>query len=181
MSMAIHWADVVILAIIGISALVSVFRGFLREVLSLMAWALAFWAAITFAPRVAPWLASYVEVPSIRFILAFAVLFVLTLLVVSLIGYFIVKLIGRTGLTGTDRMLGLLFGIARGGVIVLLLVLLAGLTRVPQDPWWQEARLLAHFQDGALWVRDYLPESVAEYIHYDTAVVPALPAETEVS
>lgn len=162
-----HWADIVILAVIGVSALISVFRGFLREVLSLLAWVLAFWMALTFTPLVAPWFEGLVEVPSIRFILAFAALFVMTLLGVSLIGYLIVKLMGKTGLTGTDRILGLLFGIARGGVIVLLLVLLAGLTRVPQDPWWQQARLLLHFQQAAVWTRGYLPASVAEHISYD--------------
>lgn len=171
--MLIHWADIVILAIIGVSALVSVFRGFLREMLSLLAWVLAFWVALTFTPLLAPWLAGLVEVPSIRFILAFAALFVLTLLSVSLAGYLIVKVMGKTGLTGTDRMLGLLFGLARGGVIVLVLVLLAGLTRLPQDPWWHEAGLVGHFQQAAIQVRGYLPDSIAEYIRYEPNLAPA--------
>ena len=179
--MGIHWADIVILAIIGISALISLWRGFLREVLSLLAWILAFWVAFSFTPLVAPLLEPYVDVPSIRFILGFAGLFVLTLLAVSLLGHIVVKLVGRTGLTGTDRMLGLLFGMARGGVVVLLLVLLAGLTRVPQDPWWDEARLLAHFQRAALWVREYLPDSIAEHIRYEPVAPSPAAEETEVS
>lgn len=179
--MAIHWADIVILAIIGISALISLWRGFLREVLSLLAWVLAFWVAFTFTAFVAPLLDAYVEVRSVRFILGFTGLFVVTLLGVSLIGHIVVKLIGKTGLTGTDRMLGLLFGMARGGIIVLLLVLLAGLTQVPQDPWWREAKLLTHFQRTALWVRSYLPHSIAEHIRYDLVAPSATPDETEVS
>lgn len=179
--MGIHWADLVIVAIIGISALISLLRGFLREVLSLLAWVLAFWVALSFTQRVAPWLEPYVEVPSVRLILGFAVLFVITLLSVSLIGHIIVKLVGKTGLTGTDRMLGLLFGMARGGIVVLLLVLMAGLTQIPQDPWWRQASLLAHFQRAAVGVKGYLPESIAEYIRYDLAA-PAVPAdEAEVS
>lgn len=161
-----NWADITILAIIAVSAVLSVFRGFLREVLSLLAWLLAFWAAFSFTPVMAPVLESYVEVPSIRFILMFAALFVVTLIVMSLLGHVVVRLIGRTGLTGTDRMLGLLFGIARGGVVVVLLVLLAGLTRIPQDPWWQEAQLLPHFEAGANWIAGYLPDSVTENISY---------------
>lgn len=164
----LNWADVAILAIIALSAILSVFRGFLREVLSLLAWILAFWAAFSFTPMLAPRLEAYVEVPSIRFILMFAALFVITLIVMSLLGHVIVKLIGRTGLTGTDRMLGLIFGIARGGVVVILLVLLAGLTRVPQDPWWREAQLLPHFEAGAIWVAGFLPESIMENISYQT-------------
>lgn len=161
-----NWADITILAIIALSAVLSVFRGFLREVLSLLAWLLAFWVAFSFTPVMAPVLEAYVEVPSIRFILMFAALFVATLIVMSLLGHVVVRLIGRTGLTGTDRMLGLLFGIARGGVVVVLLVLLAGLTRIPQDPWWQEAQLLPHFEAGASWIAGYLPDSITENISY---------------
>lgn len=179
--MGIHWADIVILAVIGVSALISVLRGFLREVLSLLAWILAFWVALTFTSQLAPLLEAYVEVPSIRFILAFAALFLVTLLGMSLIGHFVVKLVDKTGLTGTDRMLGLLFGMARGGLVVLVLVLLAGLTQVPQDPWWRESGLLAHFQRAALWVREYLPESIAEHIRYDVVVPSATAEETEVN
>lgn len=179
--MGIHWADIVILAIIGVSALISLLRGFLREMLSLLAWLLAFWIAFHFTPWAAGWLESVIEVPSVRFILGFAALFVVTLLSMSLIGHIIVKLVGKTGLTGTDRMLGLLFGMARGGVVVLLLVLLAGLTQVPQDPWWRQSNLLVHFQHAALWVKGYLPESIGQYIRYELAVPAARPDETEVS
>jgi membrane protein required for colicin V production len=162
-----NWADIAILAIIAISTLISILRGFLREVLSLLAWIVAFWAAFTFTPRAAPLLEPYVEVPSIRFILGFAALFVLTLMLMSLFGYLLVKLIGRTGLTGTDRMLGLLFGLARGGVIVLLLVLLAGLTNLPQDPWWRQSQFLKHFERAALWVAGFMPDSVAQHIRFE--------------
>lgn len=179
--MAIHWADIVILAVIGISALMSLWRGFLREVLSLLAWVLAFWLAYSFTPHAASWLAEYIEIPSIRFILGFAVLFVLTLLTVSLIGHIIVKMVGKTGLTGTDRILGLLFGMARGGMIILLLVLLAGLTQIPQDPWWRHSWLLGHFQQAALWVTELLPEGVAEHINYGIVALPAAMVYAKVS
>lgn len=177
---SIHWADVVILAIVTLSALISVWRGFLREVLSLLAWILAFWAGFTFGPMLAGQLAVYVDTPSIRVVLGFAIVFILTLIVLSLLGHLVVKLINKTGLTGTDRILGLLFGIARGVLIVLVLVLLAGLTNVPQDPWWRQSQLLAHFQDGALRVTAYLPAAVAEHIRYDEAVpAPEPEAESE--
>lgn len=176
-----HWADIVILAIIGVSSLISLWRGFLREVLSLLAWVLAFWVAFSFTSWLAPMLEGTIEVRSIRFILGFTALFVVTLLGVSLIGHIIVKLLGKTGLTGTDRMLGLLFGMLRGGLVVLLLVLVAGLTQLPQDPWWREARLLAHFQRAALGVKGYLPESIAEHIKYAVVAPTATPDDTEVN
>lgn len=175
---SIHWADIVILAIIALSALISVWRGFLREVLSLLAWILAFWAGFTFGPLIAGQLAVYVDTPSIQVVLGFCIVFILTLIVLSVLGHFIVKLINKTGLTGTDRILGLLFGIARGGLIVLVMVLVAGLTNLPQDPWWQQSQLLAHFQDGAIQVAGYLPDAIAEHIRYDVPPVEASAAST---
>jgi membrane protein required for colicin V production len=72
----------------------------------------------------------------------------------------------KTGLAGTDRLLGVVFGVARGAFIVAILVLFAGLTPMPQDAWWHDSRLLGYFQEFALWMRDYLPKDMAENISY---------------
>ena len=158
--------DIVILCIIAISALFSLVRGFLREFLSLLAWILAFWLSIAFAPDAAERLADHVSSPSIRFVLAFVGIFVATLLLASLVSYVVVKLGGKTEFTGADRLLALLLGIARGGVIVVLLVLLAGLTPLPYDQWWGDSIFIGYFQEMALWLRSFLPEEIASYISY---------------
>lgn len=160
------WADYVIVAIIGISMLISLFRGYVREMLSLIAWGAAFWVAFTFSHKVAVLLVEYVDLPSARLVLAFVALFLATLLVGGLVNFLAGELVDKTGLSGTDRMLGLLFGMLRGIAVVVIMVLLAGLTPVPADPWWRESQLLGHFQDLALWLRDYLPRDVAAYISY---------------
>lgn len=160
------WVDLTILAIIGISALISVFRGLIREVLSLAAWVCAFFVAQTFMHDVTVLFAGHVSLPSARLILAFGALFVGTLLVAAVVNFLVGKLIAGTGLTGTDRMLGVFFGIGRGVLIVAMLVLVAGLTPMPQDPWWQEAVLLPRFQSLAVWVRGYLPAEAAAYIQF---------------
>ena len=72
----------------------------------------------------------------------------------------------RSGLSATDRALGMVFGIARGIVIVAVMVMLAGLTTLPEDPWWRESLLLTHFQDVAIWLRGFLPPDIAEDIHF---------------
>lgn len=161
-----NWVDFVILAIIGVSVLVSLLRGFTREAMSLAGWILASWVAMTFSGKLASLLTSFISVPSARLAVAFAALFLTTLLLAGLVNYLAVQLIKRTGLSGTDRMVGVFFGTARGILIVAVLVLLGGLTPLPQDPWWQESGLMHYFQTIAVWLRSFLPPSVAESIRY---------------
>ncbi|MGD2076119.1 MAG: CvpA family protein [Gammaproteobacteria bacterium] len=160
------WADYFLLAIITISALLSLWRGFVKEALSLTTWVLALWVAILFFEKLGNWLTRWIDTPSISDVVAFAALFISTVLLGGLVNFLAGQLVAKTGLTATDRALGMVFGIARGMVIVAVLVLLAGLTALPQDPWWSESLLLVHFKDMALWLRSFLPPDVAENIHY---------------
>lgn len=161
------WADVVILVLIGISMLISLWRGFTREALSLAAWIAAFWIGFTFAWLPATYLEPWVSVPSARLALGFLGLFLVTLLAGGVVNYLIGKAVDKTGMTGTDRMLGLFFGLARGIVLVAVLVLLAGLTPLPRDPWWREAVFIGHFQQLAELLRELLPPDIAAHFVYD--------------
>jgi len=105
-------------------------------------------------------------VPSARLAVAFAALFLVALFLAGLVNYLAVQLIKRTGLTGTDRMVGIFFGLGRGILIVAILVLLGGLTPLPKDPWWDASGLMHYFQSIALWLRSFLPPGVAENIRY---------------
>lgn len=129
--------DIAILSIIAISAVISLMRGFIKEALSLFGWLAAIWVSLTYSDVFADVLAKFISTPSIRFVIAFTSLFVVTLLMSSLINYLASQLVKKSGLSVTDRMIGVVFGIARGGVVVGILVLLAGLTPMPQDTWWQ--------------------------------------------
>jgi membrane protein required for colicin V production len=163
------WIDYILLAIIVISALLSLWRGFVREALSLVSWVAALWVALLFFQDLADWLARWIETPSVRDAVGFGVLFVVTVLVGGVIGYLAGELVAKTGLTATDRALGVIFGVARGIVIVAVLVLLAGLTALPQDPWWQQSLLLGHFQEMAMWLKSFLPEDIARNIQFQGA------------
>lgn len=160
------WVDYVMLGIVLLSAVVSVLRGFVREALSLAGWVIAIWVGLSFADDLAPYLAQYISVPSVRMMAAFALLFVAALLVTALVNYLAVQLVEKTGITGTDRMLGVIFGIARGVAIVAILVLLAGATALPKDPWWSQSMLMHHFQDIAIWIRGFLPVEFASEIKF---------------
>ena len=161
-----NWADIAILSIIGISALLSLFRGFVREVLSLAAWVAAFWVAFAFTERGAGYLTDYISIPSARYVAAFVVLLVASLFVIGILNHLVAKLIDKTGLTGTDRMLGMVFGIVRGVAIVGVIVFLAGLTPVPRDPWWSESILMGHFQELALIAISFLPPDWMSHFSY---------------
>ncbi len=161
-----NWVDIAILVIIAISVAISILRGFTREALSLAGWIIAFWIALTFSNKVEEFLVPHIETPSARMVVAFAILFFVTLILAALVNYLAVQLIEKTGLSGTDRMVGVLFGFARGCAIIAVMVLLGGLTALPQDPWWRESLLLHYFQDMALWARPYLPTEIAAAIKY---------------
>jgi membrane protein required for colicin V production len=164
--MAMAWIDVVILALIALSAILSLFRGFVAEALALASWLVAFWVAMMFYEELGQWLSQWIAVPSAQKVTGFAILFVCVLLLGAVVNYLAGKLVAKTGLSGTDKMLGVIFGVARGAVIVAILVLLAGLTPVPQDPWWQESQFLGYFERLAMWMRDFLPAEISVNINY---------------
>ncbi len=161
-----NWFDYGALVVIGVSMLISLTRGFVREALALAAWIISIWVAVSFSKSLAGMLEPFISTPSIRLTAAFLLLFVGTLLVISVVNMFAVKLVRSSGLTGTDRAIGMLFGILRGVFIVAVLVFLAGLTPLPQDAWWDESLFIPHFQKLAIWLRDFLPADAAQYFSY---------------
>jgi membrane protein required for colicin V production len=158
------WADYIIIAIIGLSLLISLVRGFVREALSLVIWVAAFWISFNFYTILAGLLESLIHTPSLRMITAFGSLFLATLLLGALVSYLIAQLIDKTGLSGTDRVLGIVFGGARGVLLVAVLIMLAQLTPLPQDPWWKGSLLIPHFQPIEQWLHGLLPPTVTQHL-----------------
>ncbi|MBK1652322.1 hypothetical protein CKO08_08770 [Halorhodospira halochloris] len=136
------WPDIVIIAIVALSAGFGLIRGFVREVAALLVWVLAFIVSVQQAGVVSTYLEGITESPTIQLALAFILLFVGIVVVGSLATRFLVKLVSVSGLGGTDRMLGILFGAVRGTVIVALAVLLAGLTPIAEEQAWEESTAL---------------------------------------
>src|SRR5690606_7121723 len=114
--------------------------GLIKEVLSLIAYVVAFVAAIWWGPRVSTWVSHYIENDLLRTAASYAAVFIVVLLLIGLVNITLATLIQKTGLTPADHGLGALFGLLRGLVFVLVLVALAGYTELPQEAWWQEAR-----------------------------------------
>jgi len=159
-----EYVDYVVLGIVLLSILVGALRGFIKEVFSLAVWAAAFVIAFQYSGALALQLENHIELPSARTSLAFAGLFLVVLLIGGLITFLIGKLVEKTGLSGTDRLLGGLFGAIRGLILILVLMLVAGLTPVPQDPWWQQSRTIQSLMPLAEWSTQFLPDYILEYM-----------------
>lgn len=168
------WADYALLLILAVSMGIGLWRGFVVEVLSLTVWVAAFWLSMGFGEDVATRLTG-VESLSARLLLGYAGVFIVVLIAGGLVTWLIGKLIANTGLSSTDRVLGLGFGLLRGAVLACVAVLLMGFTPLPQDPWWSESRLLPGAQRGAEWMMEFLPPAAAGEINFGPAQ-PAIPA-----
>jgi len=164
-----EYADYIIFGVIAISILVGTIRGFVKEAFSLIVWAAAFLVAFQYSGALALQLENHIELPSARTSLAFAGLFLAVLLVGGLLTFLIGKLVEKTGLSGTDRLLGGVFGGARGLILVLGLMLVAGLTPVPQDPWWQQSRTIQSLMPLAEWSAQFLPDYILEHLELTPA------------
>lgn len=140
------WVDFAIIGVIALSAIIGLVRGLIREVVSLAIWGVAIFVAWSFYQPVSEMLTPWVATPSLRLGLAVLLLVIGVLFLGAIFAYILTLLVEKTGLSGTDRLLGLVFGTARGAVIVALAVFLAALTPLTQDAWWQESQLLVHFQ-----------------------------------
>lgn len=160
------WIDVVILFMVTVSALLSLRRGLMQEAVSLAGWIGAYLVTLAYADSMAMTLQDKITTPMLRSALAFIVLFVASLMVVALVNQLMAMLVKATGFTATDRMLGMVFGALRGGLIVTALVMLAGFTSLPHEAWWAESMFIKHFQQAAWWLRGFLPAGLAEFIHY---------------
>jgi len=151
--------DWVIIALLVISTLMSLRRGFFKEALSLGTWIAAFVVARQFHSPMDQLLETQIVDSLMRSIAAFAALFVGTLLVGAALGFFLSALIDATGLSSTDRVLGMVFGFARGALIVTVVIGLLNLTPLVNDSWYTKASLVPHFETVAQWALEQLSAS----------------------
>ena len=171
-----NWFDYAIIATLALSVLVGLWRGFIGEVMALACWALAFWVAWMFGPILAEKFSASISVPSVRVMLGYAICFIAVLIAGAIVGYLLRKLVSGSGLSGTDRLLGMVFGLVRGFVLVVLVTVLMKFTPVVRDDWWQNSRMLPTFERSASWMTTLLPETVAKYLEPVPAGIPAAAA-----
>lgn len=161
------WVDYGVLAIIGISILLSIIHGLVRELMALAAWVVAFIAAQIYAPDVAPLMPAAITSAPLRVLAAFLAVFLTVLVLMSLLAKALSGVVKRVGLGTADRLLGAVFGFVRGLAIVMLVVLLAGLTMLPRQAAWRHAMFSPPLEALANVIKVWLPYDFSKHVNYD--------------
>ena len=159
-----NWVDFVIIGIIAISVVVSFFRGFLREALSLLVWGLAIYFSLTYYGVLEPLLPSGYGLPStVRLVLSGVAILLGVLIIGGIFTWIIGSIFDKSGMSGTDRVVGILFGGLRGVVLVVIIVLIVSFLPFKNEPWWTQSKVVPHFTEMAEWVKARLPDEIPAY------------------
>jgi membrane protein required for colicin V production len=150
--------DIVLLVIIGGSALLGLIRGLVGTLVSTAAWLLAGWAAFEFGGEAASWLSDGGNPTMTELFGGYALSFVGVMLAVTLVGALARSMVQSVGLSGVDRMLGAALGLLRGAFLACILVLLMGFTPLPREPSWRQSSVLPVLLPAAGWMRSRLPD-----------------------
>lgn len=143
---AVDW---ILLAVLGLSMLLGLWRGLVKEVLSLAGWVAAFFVAQIYAPRAAAWLPMEGSSQMLRYAAGFVTVFIAVLIATVLVSWVVKKLVSAVGLGPLDRLLGSLFGLMRGMVVLLAATVVVGMTPMRESEAWQHAQ-------GAQWLQQFL-------------------------
>jgi membrane protein required for colicin V production len=158
--------DFVVVGVLGVSCVLGLIRGLLKEVLSLAAYAFAFVAAIWWGPRISDWLSGWITQSFLRMTLAYVGVFIAVLLSIGVVNMALSALIDKTGLTPADHGLGAVFGLARGLLFVLILVTLAGFTPLPEETWWKNAMFSKQVVGAVQQIKSRVPEPIRAWLPY---------------
>lgn len=159
--------DYLVLTIIGLSIILSMMRGLFKEVLAIFGWVAAFFVAKTYASEILPMMPANIPTESLRILASFLVLFMATLLLASLLAIALSTIVKKVGLGWLNRLLGAIFGLARGVLIVCIAVFLAGLTDLPNDARWRNAMFSAPIEALVVSMLPWVPIGIAKHVKYD--------------
>ncbi|PCI53230.1 MAG: colicin V production protein [Methylophilaceae bacterium] len=159
--------DYMVLAIIGLSIVVSMMRGAVKEMLAIFGWVAAFYVAKTYSPLLAPLLPQDIPTEALKTLAAFLILLVAVLLINSFFSVAVSSLVRKIGLGWLNRFLGVIFGFAKGLLVVCVLVFLAGLTSLPKEKLWTDAMFSSPLEVLVKSALPWLPGSVTKHVKFD--------------
>jgi membrane protein required for colicin V production len=157
-----NWFDFVIFGVIGLSIVVSFFRGILREILSLVIWILAFILSFKYSSSVSIWLQSFVHGQMISYVLAFVLIFLAVFLFGMVLNFFIKHVIDKVGFGPIDRVLGFCFGAARGVIVVTVLLMFIAVSPMQKEAWYASSKVAPYFKTAVTWLSNFLPDQVQQ-------------------
>lgn len=155
-----YWFDIAIIAVVGLSVIVSFFRGFIREAVSLITWIVALILALKFASMLGDQFTSFIASPSLRYTLAFVIIFLVVLILGMILNKFVRYLVDKTGIGFFDRLLGVIFGFARGILLVAIVLLLLQVSGLQNEKWLKDSKLADRFQPLVSWLSGYVPKQI---------------------
>jgi membrane protein required for colicin V production len=159
--------DYIVLLLVILSVLLGWWRGLVYEVLSLLSWITSYFVAKSWTDEFAPYMPAVLESEALKSAAAFIAVFITTLILCGVAAWALNKLIKSFGLDWrTDGVAGAIFGFFRGWLVVLVIVLMAGLTKLPQTPFWRDALLSKPLQNVAVLARDLLPDEMAKRVSF---------------
>ena len=160
--MTLQWVDIAIVTVICLSVLTGLFRGFVKELISLCTWILAIWLGFHYSECLDPWLLSYIQDKTARTAVAFIIILFAVLLVGGIVNAMLSFILKRVGLSGTDRVLGMGFGFLRGFFIVALIMLAVKMTSLPYEQYSKNSSLYARFDPLVTWLYGHMPEFIKQ-------------------
>lgn len=162
-----NWIDYTIVGIIGLSVITGLFRGFVKELIALGVWVLAIWFAFKYSSELVPYLQTYIHDKSACSVAAFVLILLGTLIVGSLLNALLSFILHRSGLSGTDRLLGMAFGFVRGAFIVALIMLVVKMTSAPSEEYRKESYLYIKFDPLVDWLYTFTPNFIKQMKIFD--------------
>lgn len=155
-------ADYALIVLVGLSALLGLWRGLVREALAIAAWLLALWGAVAFGQVAASFLGGRIGDPVLRLWAGRLLVLVVVLLAGSLVGWIVGRLVRSSPASGFDRFLGLLFGVGRGVLVAGIFVLALSLAGFDAEPWWRQSKLIPYAALAGNAVRELAEERIAD-------------------
>ncbi|ASQ45763.1 Colicin V production protein [Legionella clemsonensis] len=162
-----YWIDLLIVAVIGLSVLTGLIRGFIKELIALAVWVLAIWLAFSYSQTLDPWLQQYIQDKTARTVTAFILILIATLIAGGIVNAILSFILKRSGLSGTDRILGMGFGFVRGIFIIALIMLVVRMTSLPYQQYASNSTFYAKFEPVVNWLYDLMPEFIKQIKVFD--------------
>ena len=158
--MNMPWIDIVIIAFFVISILIGIYRGFVKETLSVASWALAAFVAFRFGEQASVYIKPYITQEPLDLAIAYVAVFLVSLIVFSVISHIISQIFASSGMTGIDRSIGSIFGVLRAAAIIVVLILVGRFMAMDNQQWWIDSQFIPYFEPLVDWFKSFLPADI---------------------